>query len=271
VSSRRPGAFDSELSIQAAGPTTWKLLAPLIWTGTQGDTYRVPLGFVTDFASVPRFLHWLVLPYGPYTRAAVLHDYLIEERINHPDERMRVTSRDTDGVFRRVMADLGTPWGKRWTMWAAVRAASLGNPRRAYGRQFARDAPAVAGIAVLALPVILPGVAGVLISLGIVRLLTIDTQDTRKDITMANTADGSKTLFNDSRLGILAGFVATQIAMGIVEWIGTIDFSTWPTWLATTGALLAGFAVNAITAWAAKRGGNRPGTARHGVADSPLA
>jgi hypothetical protein len=73
------------------------------------------------------------------------------------------------------------------------------------------------------------------------------------------TADGSKRLFNDSKLGILAGFVATQLALGLVEWIGTIDFSTLPTWLATTGALLAGFAVNALTAWAAKRDGKRAG------------
>jgi hypothetical protein len=73
------------------------------------------------------------------------------------------------------------------------------------------------------------------------------------------TADGSKTLFNDSRLGILAGFIATQAALGVVEWLGTIDFSTWPTWAATTGALLVGFAVNALTAWAAKRDGKRAG------------
>lgn len=66
-------------------------------------------------------------------------------------------------------------------------------------------------------------------------------------------ADGSKTLFSDSKLGILVGFVVTEIALGIVEWLGTIDFSTWPTWLATTGALLVGFIANAITAWAAKR------------------
>jgi hypothetical protein len=168
----RAGAFDSELSIQAADGVTWRLLAPLIWTGTQGDTYSVPLGFVTDFATVPRFLHWLVLPYGAYTRAAVLHDYLIEERINHPDPRMRVTSRDTDGIFRRVMADLGVPWAKRWIMWAAVRVASLANPRRAYGRQFGRDAPKVIGMALLAGPVMLPGAIGVLISLGIVRVVT---------------------------------------------------------------------------------------------------
>jgi hypothetical protein len=169
----RRGAFDSELSIRAVSPTTWALTAPLVWTGTQGDTYVVPGGFVTDFATVPRFVHWLVLPYGAYTRAAVLHDYLIERRINNADPALRVTSRDTDGIFRRVMQDLGVPWAKRWLMWAAVRAASLFNPRRAYGRDLYKDAPRVLGMALLAVPVMLPGVTGVLVSLGIVRLVTV--------------------------------------------------------------------------------------------------
>jgi len=76
------------------------------------------------------------------------------------------------------------------------------------------------------------------------------------------TVSGKRHLFFDSKMGILVGFLATQAAFGVVEWIGTIDFSTLPTWLATTGALLAGYAANAITAWATKR---RDGTAASGV------
>jgi len=184
--------FDSELSIRAAGPTVWELTAPLVWTGQQGDTFTVPTGFRTDFATSPRFLHWLVLPYGAYTRAAVLHDYLLTELavwdrerkqggpsglgnpdLSLPDRQPPANSRDTDGMFRVAMRDLGVPWAKRWTMWAAVRAASCFNPRRAYGRDFAKDAPKVAGIALLVGPVILPGAVGVLISLGVVRIYTV--------------------------------------------------------------------------------------------------
>ncbi len=68
-------------------------------------------------------------------------------------------------------------------------------------------------------------------------------------------SDGSKKLFPDSKLGILVGFVATQGALGVVEWLGTVDFSSLPTWAATSAGLAVGAAVNAITAWAAK---NRP-------------
>lgn len=166
------GAFGSELSIRATTATTWALTEDLVWTGTKGDTFTVPAGFETDFATIPRFLHWLVLPYGPYTRAAVLHDWLIVERINHPDPLLRVPSRDVDGMFRRVMEDLAVSWPLRWAMWAAVRAASLFSPGRARGRGFALDAPKVFGVAVVAVPLILPGVVGVLLSLGFVRVLS---------------------------------------------------------------------------------------------------
>lgn len=169
----RPGAFDSDLSIQAAGPIRWKLIAPLIWTGTQGQTFIVPLGFTTDFASVPRALHWLVLPYGPYTRAAVLHDYLIAARIAHPDPFLRVTSHDVDGIFRRAMEDLGVGWVKRWTMWSAVRWSSLTTPSRRNWPDFLADAPQVLALTLVAGVVVLPGVVGVLISLGIVRMTRV--------------------------------------------------------------------------------------------------
>jgi len=41
-----------------------------------GETIRVPVGFITDFASVPR-LFWSIFPkWGKYGNAAVIHDYL---------------------------------------------------------------------------------------------------------------------------------------------------------------------------------------------------
>lgn len=71
-------------------------------------------------------------------------------------------------------------------------------------------------------------------------------------------ADGSKKLFRDSKIGLGVGFIVTEASMGVVEWLGSIDFSTWPTWAATTGALLVGYAANAVTAWASAR--RKPGT-----------
>lgn len=81
----------------------------------RGHTARftVPRGFVTDFASVPRFLWWLFPPYGKHTRAAVVHDWLYSSH---------VTSRaDADGLFRRMMKELGVSACRRWLMFFAVR------------------------------------------------------------------------------------------------------------------------------------------------------
>lgn len=185
----RPDAFSDQLRIVSVTATTWALTMSLSWTGTKGEAFVVPAGFVTDFATIPRFLHWEVSPYGAYTRAAVLHDWLLVSLATWTSEwgtpqgrdpvnpdRLKwppANSRDCDGIFRRVMEDLGVPWAKRWTMWAAVRWASLFNSRRAYGRSFLRDLPAVLGMTVLALPVSLPGVIGVLISLGLLKAGTV--------------------------------------------------------------------------------------------------
>lgn len=170
----RPDAFDSLLSVQERGPRDWTLLAPLIWQGTKGQSFTVPTGFVTDFATVPRILHWKVSPYGPYTRAAVLHDWLLDELAKWTAEahagrttnwRPPANSRDVDGIFRRAMEDLGVRWDRRWVMWAAVRWGALFNSRRAYGREFHKDLPRVLAISLLMLFTTIWGVAGVMVSL----------------------------------------------------------------------------------------------------------
>jgi hypothetical protein len=163
--------FDSELAVEAATATTWRLTRPLIYTGLRGDTWVVPSGYLTDFATVPRFLHWLTLPYGAYTRAAVLHDYLlglVSNYVSGHTPTLVVSSRDADGVFRLAMQELGVPFMKRWTMWAAVRVAALTNPRRAPGRAFRRDLWRVTLVLLGAAPLLLPGVVGVLLSLAVV-------------------------------------------------------------------------------------------------------
>ena len=58
---------------------TWVLMREFGYdVGTEGSTdqVNVPLGFETDFASIPR-LFWIVLPkWGKYGNAAVIHDWL---------------------------------------------------------------------------------------------------------------------------------------------------------------------------------------------------
>ena len=55
----------------------WELIEPLIYKKKNGEIVNVPVGFITDLASIPKFLHILIGPAGAYSKSAVLHDYLI--------------------------------------------------------------------------------------------------------------------------------------------------------------------------------------------------
>lgn len=133
-------------------PDDWLMTTPLSWTGTfRGQIGRllVPASsgdpFVTDLASVPRSLTWLIPRYGMYTKAAVLHDYLCQtvgketievfatpataaKRAAPPGEPqvIRLEDRsDADEIFRLAMTELGVPWARRWLMWSAANLATL--------------------------------------------------------------------------------------------------------------------------------------------------
>ena len=78
-----------------------------------GNIVKVPSGFKTDFASVPRPFWIIIPPDGQYTSAAVVHDYLYNIQ-----DRPRVTC---DAIFLEAMQVLGVPLWKRRIMYRAVR------------------------------------------------------------------------------------------------------------------------------------------------------
>ena len=153
-----PFESNCQVIVQQISDERWKLVEPLIYRGNE-DTFEVAAGFETDFASVPR-IFWSVVPrYGRYTRAAILHDYLVEEA-----RHGRFNRCDADGIFRRSMRELGVPFITRWIMWAAVRLG--GNPFCCGPGSFFRTM----GIVILSLPIALVG-AVVLLLLGILWVL----------------------------------------------------------------------------------------------------
>jgi len=97
----------------------WQLVEPLTYTGRH-EQFEVPVGFTTDFASVPQALTWLVPRYGRYTKASILHDYLWAQC-----RAGRFSWADADGILRRTMRELDVPFLRRWLMWAAVRLAGI--------------------------------------------------------------------------------------------------------------------------------------------------
>ena len=109
--------FKSDLVAKQVGDVDWELVEPLKYQGNT-ELFDVPVGFKTDFASVPTIFQWLIPRSGRYTKAAVLHDHLWRKE---PD----LSRADADGIFRRAMADLRVPFLRRWLMWAAVWLHSL--------------------------------------------------------------------------------------------------------------------------------------------------
>jgi len=66
----------------------------------QATTYqpvRVPIGFVTDFASIPRAFWSLLRPDGTYSYAAVIHDFLYWEQY--------LSREASDAIFKLCMED----------------------------------------------------------------------------------------------------------------------------------------------------------------------
>jgi hypothetical protein len=103
-----------------------------------GEVIRVPKGYVTDFASVPRFFWRVEPPLGRAGKAAVVHDYLYSQRgcipIDTPDwwpapsggHFQLYTREEADGIFREALAVLGVGALKRHMLWAAVRVGGGG-------------------------------------------------------------------------------------------------------------------------------------------------
>jgi hypothetical protein len=137
------------LTVRRVDAYRWSLVDDLVYQG-RWERFVIPAGFRTDFATVPRVVTWLIPRFGVYTLAAILHDWLCTEGIRSG----AVTSREADGIFRRVMREAGVPVLRRWLMWAGVRWGALANPRRRPGWAF--SAPGVLAISVLASPVVVP-------------------------------------------------------------------------------------------------------------------
>ncbi len=73
-----PGTFLGPLEIEYEDGSHYKITREFDYHvgSAHGDTLiHVPVGFITDFASVPQFLWGLLPPTSWYGKAAVIHDY----------------------------------------------------------------------------------------------------------------------------------------------------------------------------------------------------
>ncbi len=151
---------ESKVVVEQIDDTNWVTREQLEYTGKE-ESFLVPTGSGTDFASVPRLFVWLLPRYGRYTKAAVLHDHLWRELATEG----AISWVDADATFRRAMRELGVPFLRRWLMWAAVRWAALLKPGGTKG--WSQEAWRVVLLSAVALPIVLPPAATIVASLGV--------------------------------------------------------------------------------------------------------
>lgn len=86
----------------------------------------LPAGFMSDGASVPRFLWGFLPPWGDRsTVAALFHDYMCDMLKAGTPVGGAVTRQDCDRLFREALVDLGVAQWRAWVCWAGVRSYSV--------------------------------------------------------------------------------------------------------------------------------------------------
>ena len=76
---------------------------------------KVPVGFVTDFASTPRFMWWILEPQGPWGKGALGHDSL------YRTAAINCTRLMADDTFQEMMQVLKVLKWKEKALYAGVR------------------------------------------------------------------------------------------------------------------------------------------------------
>ena len=109
-------SFTKPLVVKKRKDNLWELYTEFeyhVGAEGSGNVINVPVGFITDFASVPRIFWIFYPPDGPWTAASIIHDYLYNIQ-----DRSRATA---DAIFLEAMQVLGVPWIRRRIIYRAVR------------------------------------------------------------------------------------------------------------------------------------------------------
>lgn len=99
--------------------TVWEIQESFVYYTNLGDIIEVPVGFVTDFASVPKILWNIFPPTGKYIKAAVIHDYLTSLKGQLPNGKI-YSKKEVDAIFLEAMTVLKVSKVTRYIVWRAV-------------------------------------------------------------------------------------------------------------------------------------------------------
>ena len=107
----RPFPFADDYDVKRP----WKLCGPLAYRSeVLGGIITVPTEYRTDFASIPWFFRRAIPKDGPYTHAAIVHDFLCTNRDPEIDSKMAAL------IFIEAMEVLEVPKWERKVMYRAV-------------------------------------------------------------------------------------------------------------------------------------------------------
>lgn len=98
------------------GKNKWKCREPFeyhVGSYPSNEIIKVPIGFITDFASVPRFLWPIISPIDRHGKAAVIHDYCYSTAIYN--------KKRSDEIFLEGMITLEVHKWKRFLMYYCVK------------------------------------------------------------------------------------------------------------------------------------------------------
>lgn len=93
----------------------WELQEKLRYSANDGRLISIPKGFISDFASIPKFFRRLYQPAtGKHRRAALVHDYL------YRTPTVDFTKEESDNIFLEIMKADGVSSFNRYVLHKAV-------------------------------------------------------------------------------------------------------------------------------------------------------
>lgn len=110
------------------GRAKWRLRQDLAYHSELYGMILVPMGFETDFASVPRAPLAFWLTGDTAHKSATVHDYLV--RVHYP--QAKISWRLAADVFGEAMKHEGVKGWRRWLMRNAVIGADPANKQGPY-------------------------------------------------------------------------------------------------------------------------------------------
>lgn len=110
----------AQLEDQEDGCTA-RLLQRLTYLTLDGWLIEATAGFLTDFASIPWLIWFLIPPRGKFNRPGVIHDFLYRFAPTDPKTGVACTQARADAIIREACENCDVRFTRRWAIWAGLR------------------------------------------------------------------------------------------------------------------------------------------------------